>query len=336
MTFDNTLVYARLTGTQKVAILLMAVGENATKQIFNKMEDDEIRQISLAMANLGIVEKSLVEQVLNEFILKMKEPTTIKGNFKITERFLKQVLPVYRQTKIVEDIQAPTGQTTWDKLCHVDEKALANYLKNEYPQTIAVILSQLPAAYVAKVMALLPENLVMDIVMRMLHLEQVQKDVLDQIEQTIISDFLSTPKNKPALYDGVESIADIFSNMDKRTENKLMTDLFERNRDIAQSVRSHMFTFEDLADLDGLTLQKIIRNIDRKQIAIALKGASESLKNIILENMSQNAGVMLLEDMDALGAVRVKEVDAAQTSIIDTIKKMVQDGTLEISDKLMN
>ena len=328
---DN-LSYENLTGTQKVAILLMSMGDNVAKSIFEKMEDEEIKDISLSMADLGIIDKTLVERVLNEFIVRMTETSEIKGNFNITEKFLKQVLPQSRQHKIVEEMQSPVGQTVWDKLAGVSEETLAEYLKNEYPQTIAVILSRLQPTYAAKVMALLPESLVMDVVMRMLHLEKVQKEVLQEIEQTIKTDFIAT-LNKTEAHDQVDSVANIFNNLDSHTENRLMTGLFERNRNIAENIRSRMFTFEDLVNLSSEALQKILRMVDRKQIAMALKGASETLKAFFLENMSENAGLMLQEDMDVLGAVRVKDVDDAQTAIIKTAKEMIQDGSIEYMDK---
>ena len=328
----DEITYEKLTGTQKVAILLMSMGDDVAKRMFEKMEDDEIKQISLVMADLGIIDKVLVERVLNEFIIRMTETSDVKGNFNITEKFLKQVLPQTRQNKIVEEIQMPAGQTIWDKLSNVKEEILADYLKNEYPQTIAVILSRLQPTYAAKVMSLLPESLVMDVVMRMLHLEKVQKEVLQEIEQTIKTDFMATLNHVEA-HSQVDSVAHIFNNLDSHTENRLMTGLFERNRNIAENIRSRMFTFEDLANIDKESLQKILRSVDRKQIAMALKGASETLKAVFLENMSENAGMILLEDMDVLGAVRVKDVDAAQTQIVGVAKKMMNDGLIDVSDK---
>ena len=330
---QENMIYEKLTGTQKAAVLMMSMGDELAKTLFAKMEDDEIKCISLSMADLGIVDKAVVERVLNEFVVRMTETSDIKGNFHITEKFLEQVLPQSRQNKIVEAMQAPAGQTIWDQLCQVKEELLAEYLKNEYPQTIAVVLSHLEATYAAKVMALLPETLVMDVVMRMLHLEKVQKEVLQEIEQTIKTDFLAT-LNRVKSADQVDGVANIFNNLDSHTENRLMTGLFERNRNIAENIRSRMFTFEDLANLDSQALQKILRATDRKQIAMALKGASETLKAVFLENMPENAGVMLLEDMDVLGAVRVKDVDNAQTQIVNMAKKMIQDGLIDVSERM--
>ncbi len=330
MPLDNV-TFEELSGTQKAAIFLMAMGDTAAKEVFEKMDDDEVRQISLAMASLGVVDAHLVEQVLTEFSHRLTEPSSVRGSFESTEKFLAQVLPLARKNQIVEEMQGPAGRTMWDKLENVNEEVLAEYLKNEYPQTVAVILSRLQAAYAAKVMALLPENLVMDVVMRMLHLEKVEKEVLDEIEETIKTDFMATLTHH-SVQDTTEGVADIFNNLDRHTENRLMTGLFERNREVAENIRAKMFTFEDLANIDYEALQKVLRAVDRHQIALALKGASEALKAVFLENMSENAGLMLMEDMDALGAVRVKEVDAAQSLIVETTKKMAEEGAIDITD----
>ena len=320
-----------LSGIQKTAIFLMAMGESVTKDIFAKMTDEEIRDISLAMASIGSIDAHLVEQVLNEYTTRMTTAAPIVGTFEITERFLSQVLPPERRQEIIGEMQGPAGRTVWDKLQNVDEEILANYLKNEYPQTVAVILAHLSAEYSAKVMAHLPENFVMDVVMRLLHLEKVQKEVLDEIEQTIKNDFMASLTSADGI-DATERVAGIFNCLDRHTENRLMTGLFERNREIAENIRSQMFTFEDLVHLNGENLQKILRKVDRKKIAYALKGASETLKSVFLENMSQNAGLMLLEDIETLGAVRLKDVDAAQSLIVETAKKMAVDGEIEIQN----
>ncbi len=324
------LSFTNLTGVQKAAIFLMAMGEGVTKNIFAQMDDEEVRDISLAMAGLGMVDAHLVEQVLNEYATRLTAPASVMGTFEITEKFLSQVLPEQRRKEIIGEMQGPAGRTVWDKLQNVNEEVLADYLKNEYPQTVAVILARVSPEYAAKVLAFLPDNFVMDVVMRLLHLEKVQKEVLDEIEQTIKNDFMLNLTASDA-QDGSERLAGIFNCLDRHTENRLMTGLFERNREVAENIRAQMFTFEDLMHLDGESLQKVLRAVDRQKIALALKGASETLKAIFLGNMSENAGLMLLEDMDALGAVRLKDVDAAQSVIVETAKKMAQNGEIEIT-----
>ena len=321
--------YSQLSGIQKTAIFLMAMGEKKTKEIFAQMNNDEIRDISLAMASLGEIDTHTVEQVLNEYTNKMNGPANVVGTFEITEKFLSQVLSEERRKEIIGEMQGPAGRTIWDKLQNVNEEVFANYLKNEYPQTVAVILARLSPEYAAKVMAYLPESFVMDVIMRLLHLEKVQKDILDEIEQTIKNDFMSSLTMNETI-DATGRVADIFNCLDRHTENKLMTGLFERNREVAQNIRAQMFTFEDLIYLDNESLQKVLRAIERKKLAYALKGASESLKSVFLQNMSQNAGLMLMEDIDALGAVRLKDVDAAQSLIVETAKRMAQNEEIEI------
>lgn len=327
----SNLTFSALSGIQKTAIFLMAMGENVTKEVFAQMTNEEVRDISLAMASMGEVDAHLVEQVLEEYTSRMTKPAPVIGTFEITEKFLSQVLPPERRKEILGEMQGPAGRTIWDKLQNVNEEIFAAYLKNEYPQTVAVILARLTPEYAAKVMAHLPDNFVMDVVMRLLHLEKIQNDVLNEIEQTIKNDFMVSLTQNENI-DSTEKVADIFNCLDRHTENRLMTGLFERNREVAENIRSQMFTFEDLVHLNGENLQKILRSVDRKKIAYALKGASESLKSVFLENMSQNAGLMLLEDIDALGAVRLKDVDAAQSLIVETAKKMAQNGEIEISD----
>ena len=327
----SNLTFSALSGIQKTAIFLMAMGENVTKEVFAQMTNEEVRDISLAMASMGEVDAHLVEQVLEEYTSRMTKPAPVIGTFEITEKFLSQVLPPERRKEILGEMQGPAGRTIWDKLQNVNEEIFAAYLKNEYPQTVAVILARLTPEYAAKVMAHLPDNFVMDVVMRLLHLEKIQNDVLNEIEQTIKNDFMVSLTQNENI-DSTEKVADIFNCLDRHTENRLMTGLFERNREVAETIRSQMFTFEDLVHLNGENLQKILRSVDRKKIAYALKGASESLKSVFLENMSQNAGLMLLEDIDALGAVRLKDVDAAQSLIVETAKKMAQNGEIEISD----
>ena len=321
------LVFSELTGVQKSAIFLMAMGERITQSLFEKMSDEEVREVSLAMASLGAVDAHLVEQVLDEFCHKMTEPAEVTGSFEQTEKLLANVLPAARKDEIVMQMQGPAGRTMWDKLQNVDEDVLASYLKSEYPQTVAVILSRLSPSYAAKVLSKLPQDLSMDVVMRLLHLDKVSKEVLDDIEQTIKTDFMST-LTQTQVADSTDRVAGIFNCLDRTSENRLMTGLFERNREVAESIRSRMFTFEDLISLSAEALQKLLRNLDRRQIALALKGASESLKSVVLENMSEKAGLMLMEDMQVMGPVRLKDVDKAQSDIMQVAKQMLESGQI--------
>ena len=326
---ETPLTYKNLTGHQKIAIFLLAVGEDAIQKIFAQMDDDEIREISIAMAGLGKVGSDVTQQVLEEFSKNLETPVTLMGSFEGTEKLLQKVLPASRQKEILDEIQGPAGRTMWDKLENVNEEVVATYLKNEYPQTVAVILSRLNPTFVAKVMAYLPKAFATDVIMRLMRLENVQKDVLESIEQTLRTDFMSSLTQSEA-QDGPERVAEIFNNLDRGTENRLMTALFERNREVAEQVRSLMFTFEDLMRLDDQSIQMVLRHTERGQVALALKGASEQVKNAIMRNMSERARVMLAEDMEAMGAVRLRDVDKAQSDIVLKAKELAVQGDILI------
>ena len=326
---EAPLTYQNLTGHQKIAIFLLAVGEDAIQKIFARMDDDEIREISIAMAGLGKVDRDVTQQVLEEFSKNVETPVTLMGSFEGTEKLLQKVLPEDRQAAILDEIQGPAGRTMWDKLENVNEEVVAAYLKNEYPQTVAVILSRLNPAFVAKVMAYLPEAFATDVIMRLMRLENVQKEVLESIEQTLRTDFMSS-LTQSEVQDGPERVAEIFNNLDRGSENRLMTALFERNREVAEQVRSLMFTFEDVTRLDDQSIQMILRHTERGQVALALKGASEQVKNAVLRNMSERARMMLIEDMEAMGAVRLRDVDKAQSDIVLKAKELAVQGDIII------
>lgn len=254
--------YNLLSGQQKAAILMMSLDEDKSAQIFALMDDEEIKELSVIMASLGKVNSNVVEQLFQEFAEKSSNTGTLIGTFESTERLLSKTLDKDRVSAIMEEISGPAGRTMWDKLGNVNEHVLANYLKNEYPQTIAVILSKIKAEHAAKVIALLPENFAMEIVMRMLRMDSVQKEVLDGLEKTLRKEFMSN-LSKSTRRDSHELIADIFNSLDRNTEGRFMEALEERNRESAERVKSLMFTFEDLVRVDSQGIQVLLRKSTR-------------------------------------------------------------------------
>ena len=327
---SEVLSFQNLNGLQKTAIFLMSMGERYIRCFFEKMDDDEIRQISITMSSIGNVPAQVVQKVLEEFSTNMTEPSAVVGSFEATARVLSKVLPSERQENIIRDIQGPAGRTLWDKLENVDEAYLASYLEKEYPQTVAVIFSRLHADYVAKVMAHLSESFAMDVIMRLLRLETVSKDILNGIEETLKNDFMSTLVSREG-QSFLGQVADIFNHLDRQTENKLMTGLFERNREMAEEVRSQMFTFEDIQYLPDSSIRFILRKVDRKKMALSLKGASDSLKQRFYRNLPAKSKEELDDYLKRLGAVRLKDVDMAQASVVDMIKDFAAQGQIQIS-----
>ena len=304
--------------------------EQATKML-GMMEDDEIRELSQCMANLGTVGSNIVERLFVDFADAISNTGSLVGSYATTERLLLKGLSKERAALIMEEIRGPAGRTMWDKLANVHEQVLANYLKNEYPQTVGVVLSKIKPDHTSRVLGLLPEGFAMEVVMRMLHMETVQKDVLESLEKTLRVEFMSNLA-KTARVDSHEMMAEIFNNLDRNTESRFMTALEERNRESAEKIRALMFTFEDLVRLDANGAQTLLRHAEKEKLALALKGGSDAVKELFFANMSGRASKMMKEDMDALGPVRLKDVEEAQAVIVNLAKELSNSGQITLAE----
>ena len=251
-----------LSGPQKAAVFMLALDQENAAQLFEMMDDEEIRELSQTMANVGTIQSTTVEQLFLEFADQLLGSGSLVGSFDSTERLLRNALDSERVGNIMSDIRGPAGRTMWDKLGNVNEAVLANYLKNEYPQTVAVILSKVKPDHASRVLALLPENMVMEVVTRMLRMETVQKEVLDHVERTLRSEFM-TNLAQTARQDSHELMADIFNNLDRNTESRFMDALEERNREAADRIKQLMFTFDDLIRVDPGGIQTVLRQVDK-------------------------------------------------------------------------
>jgi len=236
-----------------------------------------------------------------------------------------------RVSEIMEDIRGPAGRTMWEKLANVNEQTLAQYLKNEYPQTIAVVMTKIKPDHAARVLGELPEELATEVVMRMLTAEPVRKEVLASLEQTLRTEFMANLA-RTSKRDSHEMIAEIFNNFDRSTEARFMSSLEERNKESAEKIKSLMFTFEDLSRLDPAGVQALLRAVDKTVLAVSLKGASESLRDLFLSNMSERAGKILREDMEAMGPVRLKDVEEGQGKMVSVAKELADKGEIVIAE----
>src|ERR1700733_2259741 len=268
-----------LTGTEKAALFILSLGEEYAARVFSHMNDDEIKELSQVMANLGNVSSNLVEKLFVEFAEQMSSTGGASGTLESTERLLMKVLDKSRVSNIMEDIRGPAGRTMWDKLANVNEAVLANFLKNEYPQTVAVVVSKIKPDHASRVLSQLPESFAIEVITRMLRMESVQKDVLEDIERTLRNEFMNNLA-RTSRRDPHEAMAEIFNNLDRASETKFMTALEERTRDSAEKIKSLMFTFEDLGKLDSAAIQAILRVADKGKLPTALKGASETIKEL--------------------------------------------------------
>jgi len=320
----------QLTGPQRAAVLMLALGEQYGAKVWSMLDDDELRQISIVMSTMGTIEADLVEGLLLEFVSRMSASGALMGNFDATERLLQQYLPPERVSNIMEEIRGPAGRNMWEKLSNVQEEVLANYLRNEYPQTVAVVLSKIGPDHAARVLAILPEELALDVVNRMLRMEAVQKEVLERVEQTLRTEFMSN-LSQTRRRDSHEVMAEIFNNFDRQTETRFLTALEEDNRESAERIKTLMFTFDDLTKLDAASAQTLMRHVEKDKLAVALKGASEPVRQFFLSNMSTRAAKMLIDDMGAMGPVRLREVDESQVLLVNLAKDLAAKGEIVIA-----
>ncbi len=321
-----------LSGAERTAILMLSLGEEHSAKIWSMLDEDEIKEISQIMSNLGTVSSSLVEKLLVDFVSQMSGTGSLMGSYESTERMLTRIMPQEKVSQIMEEIRGPAGRTMWDKLANVNETVLANYLKNEYPQTVSVVLSKIKPEHAARVLAALPEEFALEVVQRMLRMESVQKDILDKVERTLRIEFMSNLA-RTAKRDAHEHMAEIFNNFDRQTESRFVTALEERNRNSAERIKALMFTFEDLGKLDPGSIQTLLRHVEKDKLALALKGATDSLRDVFFSNMSERAGKILREDMEAMGPVRLKDVDEAQMRMVNVAKDLANKGEIMIANK---
>jgi flagellar motor switch protein FliG len=323
-------VTEKVPGPKRAAMLMLALGEQYGAKVWQMLDDDEIRELSIVMSSLGTIEADVVEDLLLEFVSRMSASGALMGNFDATERLLQQYLPKERVNGIMDEIRGPAGRNMWEKLSNVQEEVLANYLKNEYPQTIAVVMSKLTAEHAARVLAILPEDLALDVVGRMLKMEAVQKEVIERVEQTLRLEFMSN-LSQTRRRDAHEVMAEIFNNFDRQTETRFITALEEDNRESAERIKALMFTFDDLVKLDTASTQTLMRHIDKEKLGVALKGANEDIRTFFLGNMSSRAAKMLLDDMQAMGPVRLRDVDEAQALLVNLAKDLAAKGEIMLA-----
>ncbi len=322
--------YRTLSGAEKAAIFLLALGEEHTAKIFEHMDDEEIMEISQTMATLGKVNSTVVERLFVDFAEQMSSTNALIGTMDSTERLLKKVLGEDKVDQIMEEIRGPAGRTMWEKLGNVNEEILANFLQKEYPQTVAVVLSKIQADHAARVLAILPEGFALEVIHRILRMENVQKEVLEEVEKTLRAEFMSNLA-RTQRRDSHELIAEIFNNMDRSAETRFMGELEKSTPDSAEKIRSLMFTFEDLSKLDAASVQTLIRSVDKDKLATALKGATESLRDLFFSNMSERAAKIMKEDMAAMGPVRLRDVEEAQQHVVGVAKDLESRGEITIA-----
>lgn len=322
--------FSSLTGAQKAAIVLLSLPEENATKILAMMTDEEIREISYVMSNLGTVESSIVDKVLSKFNEEINLGSTFWGSLQAAERLLSRIMHKDEVQALLDEIKGPQGRSTWEKLSNVSEETLAMYLSNEHPQVAALVLSKMKAEYVAKVLTHMNPLFAMDVINRILNISQVNKGVLTALEQKIRNEFIHATDRKSSRYDSFAMMAQVFNNLDQNTASKYIHMLEERDLESATKIRNLMFTFEDFVKIDQGGIQKILRAIDKSKLTFALKGASHAIKQLFLSNMSQRAARLINEEMESMGPVRMTEVSMAREHIISTAKRLIAEGEIVV------
>ncbi len=321
----------KYSGPQRAAALMLALGREHGAPIWDQLSTDEIKELSSTISSLGRIPSVVVEYLLVQFTGEVASMASLHGSYETTERLLAGILPNDKVKEIMEDIRGPSGRTMWDKLSNVSETVLAGALKQEYPQTVAVILSKLRPDHAARVLAELPREFAVDVIMRMLRMDTVQKEVINQVEQTLKTEFM-TNLSRSQKRDPHESMAELFNSLDRSTEEAMLTALDAKAPESAERIRALMFTFEDLANLLPPAIASIVRNADKREMALALKGAPDQLKQMFFNAMTERAAKLMREDMAGMGPVRARDCEEAQSSLVRLAKDLADRGEILLVD----
>ena len=324
----GTLSASRIPGPERAAVLLLTLGETYGSQVWSHLDEEEIRIITGAMTQLGIVPAEQVKTLMDEFTHAL-DVVAVTGDHETTERLLRKLLPDSQVEQIMDGVRGPAGRSVWQKLSNVPDALLANYLKNEHPQTSAVVLSRMGSQQVARVLALLSPDLAVDIIHRMVHLDEIPKKTLESIEATLRAEFINAI-GRGSRRDRIGQLADVFNYFDKTTEAALFRELEGLDSTSAGKIRARMFTFEGLAGLDPAGMQTLIRSCETRLLAQALKAAPPALLDVFMRNMSKRAGRLLEEELAALGPMRLRQVDEAQQKVVATARELERKGDITI------
>ena len=321
---------AKLTGAQKVAIVLLSLSDTDATKIFSLMSEDEIGEISHAMSHLGSVSPDVIEAVLSQLSSDLTGDSMFLGNLHTTEKLLEKILDKDRVSALMDEIRGPQGRNTWEKLANVNEELLALYFRNEHPQTAELVLSKITPDHAAKVLSNLPDSFAFEIISRILNLGNVKKEVLERVERILRAEFISSA-GKTQKHNSFEMLAEIFNNLDRNSESKFMNMLENSIPEAAARIKDMMFTFEDLIKIDSKGIQRLLRDVEKSRLTLALKGASEELKKVLFASMSQRAAKIIEEDLMSLGSVRVKDVDSARADVVIVAKALIENGEIDVS-----
>ncbi len=321
----------KYTGAQKAAILMLSFGEEISAEIFKNMTEFEIKRIGTAMSRLGRLDQEIVDEIMLEFyeILQQNKKFFYGGN-DFTKKVIGSAFKGGEADDIIEQLSLGSNANL-DSLELIDPRTLANFIRNEHPQTMALILAHLEPKKCGESLKLLPDSLHTEILIRMAGLDAVQPEIIDEIDDVLRQEVQAMGSVATQKIGGVEPIAEMLNLMDKATEEQILDNLEERDPDLAEQIRQLMFVFDDLVKIDDRGIQELIKNINNDKWKIALRTAAEGVKDLVFKNMSERAAQMLREDMEAMSAVKLSDIEGAQMEIIGITRKLESEGKIVIA-----
>jgi len=325
---------ANMSGTQRAAILLMSLGENEAAQVLKHMGAKDVQKLGQAMATMSNVTRDMASNVMDKFITTIEEETAIGvGADDYVRKVLVNALGEDKASSVIDRILLGRSSKGLEALKWMDTKAVAELIRNEHPQIIAIVLSYLDSDQAAEVLALFPERTRPDILMRIATLEGIQPHALQELDEIMEKQFAGGSNTKSSSVGGIKVAANILNLMDSALETSIIGRIGETDKDLSQKIQDLMFVFDDLAELDDRSVQALLREVQQDKLGLALKGADQKVKDKVFKNMSERAAEMLKEDMEAKGPVKVSDVEAAQKEILATTRRLAEAGTVMLGGK---
>ena len=323
---------ANLTGVQKAAVLLIALGPEKSSKVFKHLKEEEIEELTLEIANTRSVTPQIKEDVLNEFYqICLAQQYIAEGGIGYAKELLEQALGAEQATDVISRLTASLQVKPFEFVRKTDASQILNFIQDEHPQTIALILAYLAPAQAAQIIGALPPDKQSDVAKRIAMMDRTSPDVIKEVEKVLESKISSLVNQDYTIIGGVDSIVDILNTVDRRKKKHIMETLEIDEPELADEIRKKMFVFEDVLLLDDRAIQRVLRDVDNNDLAMALKGANEQVQNAIFKNLSKRLAAMIKEDMDFMGPVRMKDVEEAQQKIVNIIRKLEDSAEIIIS-----
>ena len=321
-----------ITGVQKAAILLIALGPERSAQVFKHLKDDEIEQLTLEIANTKSVPSDLKDAVLDEFYeVCLAQQYISEGGIAYAKELLDKALGEDRAKDVIGRLTASLQVRPFEFVRKADPSQLLNFIQDEHPQTIALILAYLPSAQAAAVVSALAPEKQADVARRIATMDRTSPDVIKEVEKVLEKKLASLVNQDYTIVGGVDSIVSILNTVDRSTEKHIMENLEIADPELADDIRRKMFVFEDILLLDDRSIQRVLRDVENADLELALKSSTEEVQNVVFRNLSKRLAAMIKEDMDFMGPVRMKDVEEAQQKIVSVIRKLEDAGEIVIS-----